>query len=648
MTIPRLGRLVLFGCFLLLVASLTGLSAPVKVKTVVDNAGLKSAPEIGAKSLVKLPLGTILEVLDKQGEWYKVSLDNEGQPLTGFIHEMLVEEAPESSGLEPEPEGSGTAAPDPAAEIEAGVETAKEAIRQEQNLAEAEEALDGLLAKVFRLDDPRRARSLAIEIYLWLGIGQVAGGDDARALREFKKMFDVDPVAAKEATRNIATPKIDALLKLAEQESLGLIVDFGLEVVSDPSAAEVFIDGRDAGPTPGTFHSPVPRFVLEVKKTGYVPVREEVFLTSPSAKRDYRLELLRRDLALASIPPGAAVSLDDRETGLRTDCRLEGLTFGSHSLRLTKDFYLDWTGTVEVGEAENPAVRAVLVGRSYSASGTWGERGSGLLDEPTALALDKEGFLYVVDESSDRVKRLGPDGRPDSTWRIQAPEIEDLKLATSAAFDPQANLYITDYRRNFILKVAPDGRSASRWTGEGGGTSEFRMPAGIDFDSRGNIYVVEAGNNRVKKYSAAGQFRKSWGSEGSADGQFILPRAIAVNERDEVYVLDKARVQKFSSEGEFQASWGGEGRGDGQFENPLGLAVDSAGCVYVADTENHRVQKFEAEGRLITAWGGKGREPGQMGYPLAVRVRTGGRVFVLERDNERVQVFTVGPPAQER
>jgi len=646
----RSRRSAFLGVALFAGLCLAASAAPVKVRTVVDNASVKASPEIGAKSLAKLPLNTTLEVRDKQGEWYKVSFEKDGATIEGYIHEMLVEEAPgEAAVQEPAGKPAEEAKPDLSAEIESAIDSAKESIRQDKGLAGAQESLDGLLAKVFNISDPKQQRSLAVEIYLWLGIARLAGGDNAAGLREFKKMFDVDPVVAKEAIRNVATPKVDSLLKLAEQESLGLISDFSLEVSSDPVSAEIFVDGRDLGSTPGTFRLTSPKFVLEVKKTGFVPVREDVFLTAASGnKKEYKLELMKRDLTLTSEPAGAAVFLDGQDVGKVTDCRLEGLSYGPHELKLTKSNYLDWSGSVNITDDLKSAVHVILVGQSYVSLANWGARGSGLVERPAALARDRDGSLYVFDESESRVKKFTAEGQSVPDWKIQSPELRDMKNPSAMAIDGQGNMYLVDAKRGLILKVGPDARSASRWNGSGGGTSEFRLPAGIAFDSAGRIYVVEAGNDRVKEYSGRREFIKTWGAEGTGNGQFITPRAVAVSPGDEVYVLDKTRVQKFSAEGEFLLSWGKSGSGDGQFQNPLGLAVDAAGCVYVADTDNHRVQKFDGNGRFITRWGSKGKENGQLLEPVAVLADSRGNVYVLEKGNERVQVFGVGVPGSQR
>ncbi len=641
---PILPRLTFLGLVLCLGVALAG-AAPVKLKTTVDKAAIKSAPEIRAKSLVKLPLGTALEAKGKRGEWFEVEFNKEGQKVAGFIHEMLVEEVPEAPAVQPSPTASATLADEVAAEIAAGLDSVRDRIRQNSGLDEAEDVLDGLLAKAFRLDEPGKRRSLAVEIYLWKGLGRIGQGKDAAGLLDFRRMFDVDPGAAKEATRNIATPKVVALLETAERQSLGQVVEYKLDVSTEPAGARVVVDGKDLGPTPGTFRLPAPMFVLEVRKPGYAPIREDIFLASASGQKSYVLEPVKREMDLSSTPAGAMVTLDGKPTGLVTNCRLPGLAFGRHTLGLSKPLYLDWSGEFEVGDQEGLELKVDLIGRGYVSAGLWG--GDEIGKVPAALAGDSRGFFYVFDESPARLKKLTPEGQVVPGWSAKAPELREIKIPSAMAVDGAGTIYIADDKRNIVLKVSPDGGTAVAWNGRGGGTSEFRGPSGLACDASGNIYVAEALNNRVKKYSAAGEFIRAWGAE-AGEGQLQSPRALAVSAAGDVYVLDKSRVLRFSADGAFRGAMGGPGRTEGLFQDPQGLAVDGPGCAYVADAGSHLVQKFGPDGRFICAWGGRGREEGKLWGPAGVRTDAQGRVLVLEKGNGRVQAFVVGGREESR
>jgi len=85
-------RIKLTGIFLLLFLILTLQSATLKIRVVVDNASVKVKAEIFGDVLAVVSSGTVLDVEEKQGEWYKVRLEKEGSLISGFIHELFVEE----------------------------------------------------------------------------------------------------------------------------------------------------------------------------------------------------------------------------------------------------------------------------------------------------------------------------------------------------------------------------------------------------------------------------------------------------------------------------------------------------------------------------------------------------------------------------
>jgi hypothetical protein len=79
-------------CILFLFFFLSNLhSATLKVKVIVDDASIKATPEIVGEILDIVSVETILEAERKQGEWYKVYFEKDGQKISGFIHELFVE-----------------------------------------------------------------------------------------------------------------------------------------------------------------------------------------------------------------------------------------------------------------------------------------------------------------------------------------------------------------------------------------------------------------------------------------------------------------------------------------------------------------------------------------------------------------------------
>ncbi len=70
------------------------------------------------------------------------------------------------------------------------------------------------------------------------------------------------------------------------------------------------------------------------------------------------------------------------------------------------------------------------------------------LINPTGLALDRAGDLFVTCRHDGTVHRITPDGRAEQ-W------IEGMGVATGLAFDPAGNLYVGD-RSGTIFKISPE------------------------------------------------------------------------------------------------------------------------------------------------------------------------------------------------
>ncbi|MGQ9671894.1 MAG: PEGA domain-containing protein [Candidatus Aminicenantales bacterium] len=631
-----------WALFFLSFFCLVGISAErIKLKIIVDKASLKATPEIGGQTLASLPLQTILEAEFKQGEWYKVSMTQEGVQLSGFIHEMLVEEVP--AGEAPpvaSPAGVMKTQAEITAEIDLKLEENKNLIRQERELDKALDELRPLLAKAFTVEERQRQKQKACEIYLWLGIGSAKRGNSYGALKEFRNMFEVDFALAKEITRNIYDPALSNIIDQAEKQYRGLLVEYSLEISTEPKEATVKIDGKEIGQTPEVFRTTTPKFTLEIEKKGFRTIREEIFLSQASTRRNYILESIGRTVALSSDPSGAKVYLDREDTGLSTPCELPYVPYGAHTIRIEKTHYAPWEETFQVLEGKTPlAMDVVLAVKDYVPAHRWGGPESRFFKLPRGIAFDKEGNFYIVDESEVKVKKFDPEGRFQSGWAEAGKEFRVLKGPKGIAIDGQGYLYITDAKNACVMKFTKNGKFATRWGKAGSKPEELLNPAGIAIDSNGNVYVADAGNDRIVKYSAQGKLSKTWGKKGTGEGEFLFPIAVAVTKKIEIIVADRSRLQKFTPEGEFIQAWGRLGLGEGELNRPVGLAVDSNDCLYVADAGNHRILKFDPNGQFIAQWGSQGIAEGQMAGPAGVAVSSQGVVFVVEKDNNRLQSF---------
>jgi DNA-binding beta-propeller fold protein YncE len=620
-------------------------SQPVKLRVIVDGATVKVSPDIDGETLARIPLRTVLDVVEKQGDWYKVTFQREGLKITGFVHEMLVREMTKDEVAEEEAsfsvEGFETQS-EITQEIENRIEESRQLIRQKSDYKKAIESLDALIAHAFRVEDHQKQRKMAAEIYLWTGMAYAGKGDDYSALQEIRKMFGVDHEYGKEITRNILDPKIMGLVDQAEKEFLGLIKEYSLRITTEPGQVELIADGKSLGYTPFLYRSKSPLVSLELKKKGYKSAKDEIFLNEANTEKHYVLERLGRNLKVGSIPQGAKVLLDGTDSGQRTDCVLSFVPFGAHKLNLRKENYAEWEGDVDIPDGAGPlSISVSLTGKNYVNDSLWGGPDSQLFDKPKGIALDADNFSYVVDESDAKLIKIAPGGEIDPAWASKENDFRDLKDPADIAIDARGDIYATDTKRNCVMKFDKDGKLIKKWGKEGSGETQFRTPLGIAVDADLNVYVADSVNHCVKKYSNLGLYLKTIGERGTGDGEFIFPADIAINRRNEVFVVDRTRVQKFSSEGEFLASWGGTGNVELDMHKPMGIAIDGDGYVYIVDTGNNRIDKFDETGELITSWGGVGTEEGQLNYPIGIAVDSSGKIFIVERDNNRIQVFSV-------
>ena len=629
----------------LLVAALAfaGMATKLRV-THIPGAPVYKAPVLG-QPIATLPLNTILEAEVKQGEFWKVSVELKGIKTTGYVHEFLVEVVAEGDVQGGGPAGPVKTQAELAAEIEVKIEDYKKLVLQQAELAMTVENLRALLPKVFSLEDPQKQKQVACDIYLWTGCALARQDEDTGAIKEFKSMFEVDYLTAKTTTKYMADPGITQLVDIAEKQYNGTFVGYSLHIDTEPKEALLKIDGKVVGRSPDVIPLEKARVTLEIEKEGYKPEKFVISLKDAKTVKSYVLQSLGRTVRVVSDPPGAAVFLDGQDTGRTTDCELPYLSYGPHKILLKRDLYADWEEEFTVPEGIGSISRAAaLTVKTYSPGYAWGTPDGKTFVVTMALAIDKSGSFYVVDDGPFKVRKYGPNRLADISWGGEGKSFRSLKSPSGIAVDAEGACYVTDARAGTVSKFDKTGKFVRKWGDQGAKTTMLVQPFGIAVDANSDVYVVDAGNSRIVKYSSAGVQKKTWGKAGPEAGQFHLPTGVAVNSRGEIIVVDSSRVQKFTAEGVLVAAFGKLGSAEGDFKRAFGVCCDKDDNIFVADAGNNRVQKFTADGRFIGSFGGTGTGAGQMMAPIGVAVNAKGSVFVLEKDNSRIQAFE--PPAK--
>ncbi len=631
---------ILIVLFLVLVFLGQG-TGQIKLKVIMDDARVNETPEINGKTLARLSLNTILDSEGKEGEWYKVSLEVEGARITGYMHEILVEtvsaEELEARVLESLPILEKTQE-EIIVEIQSTLDESRDLIRSDRDLETAVVSLRPLIAKAFRLTDDQTRRELAAEIFLWIGMGYAGLNQNERALEEIRNVFEVDYLYAKESTKNIFDPKIVSLIHNAENAFLGKITEYSVEIVTDPENAQIKINNKEVGSSPGIFKNDSPIVKIEITKDGYKSIQDEFFLTLNEIKKEYLLESLGRNVAIRSNPPGAKVYLNGKDTGKVTNCMLPFVPFGEYTVEVVKEGYVGWTQGFTLEASKDPyTMDAVLTGATYEYLMKWGGANLSLFKNPQGITFDENNNVVVVDDSKEKLRKFTIEGKPILNWAPKGSRYRGIENPSGVAIDSEGYVYVTDVKEHCVWKFDKNGNFIKTWGKEGTGQDEILRPTGISINSKNDVYVVDSGNLRVKVYSSLGVFQ----SILEKPKNMGLPVDVAVGPDDYVWILDKVRVYKFSPEGKFISAWGERGSKDGEFGNPKGIVIDRDGYIYIADAANSRIQKFDSEGIFITKWGEPGTGIGRFDLPSAVAVDKDGLVYVSDSSNNRIQVFKI-------
>jgi DNA-binding beta-propeller fold protein YncE len=173
---------------------------------------------------------------------------------------------------------------------------------------------------------------------------------------------------------------------------------------------------------------------------------------------------------------------------------------------------------------------------------------------PGGIAIDRENrFVYVADTGNDVVdvfdadsyKLLRQIGKPSRKHEQTDPGL--FSLPEAVAVDKDGNVYVTDTFNNRVEIFDADGEFVSTFGKNGDGPADLERPKGLAIDSDGHIWVVDAAQNLVKVFNKEGRLLIYFGGEGNYPGQFMGPFGITIDHTNRVIVSETfpGRVQVF-------------------------------------------------------------------------------------------------------
>lgn len=269
-------------------------------------------------------------------------------------------------------------------------------------------------------------------------------------------------------------------------------------------------------------------------------------------------------------------------------------------------------------------------------SGDGGPAVQARLHFPTAVAVDREGNLYIADTMNHRVRRVDAttgvittlagtgharfsgDGGPADQAALNEP--------AALALDGHQRLFIADQTNNRVRVVDLNTGLISTYAGTGSatydvdgvpaGAASLAGPSGVVVQD-GMLYIADTFNGRIRAVDLStavistvagdgGEYRYQSSNEPPS-ASLSRPSGVAIDSRGNLFITDSDShlVRRWDREtnvivrvaGAGIASYAGDGEKalDAGLSYPFGIAADRTGALLVADTFNHRIRRMSLE-----------------------------------------------------
>jgi len=163
----------------------------------------------------------------------------------------------------------------------------------------------------------------------------------------------------------------------------------------------------------------------------------------------------------------------------------------------------------------------------------WGT-GWGLFD-PRGLDVHKDGYVYIANTGGNTVLKVSPHGELIARFGSPGSGEGQLNQPTDVAVDGDGNMYVVDTENDRVQVWDPDGHYVRQWPITRANT--FDSPH-IVWGMSGVLFLTDPEMARVCVYDAYGRLLILWGDRGSLEGQFSKPIGIGFDQRASVYVAD--------------------------------------------------------------------------------------------------------------
>ena len=405
---------------------------------------------------------------------------------------------------------------------------------------------------------------------------------------------------------------------------------------------------NDATGSAARFNYPIG---IAVDSSNYVYVSEQFYGSFGNTVR--RISSAGVVTTLAGLP-GAVGSADGTGSAARFNYPYSGTVDGANN------FY--------VADSENRTIRKITPGGVVTTvAGSVGSAGSNdgmgtaaRFGNPTGVASDSVGNLYVADSANHTIRKItslglvttfaglagnsGVADGPANTVRFYQPE--------GVVVDTNGNIYVADYGNSTIRKGIPDygqpiiyGQPQSQTVNRDSNTVLMVSATGV----AGTAYQwLHAGTNLPGATGTSFNIASAQMAEGG--NYSVVITNIYGSATSSIAVLTvNLPYTWITLAGLATNSGSADGIGSAaRFNSPEGIAMDGSNNVYVADYSNHTIRKITPAGAVVTLAGLAGNSGSADGtgsgarlkFPLGLAVDAANNIYFAEDVDSTIRKVT--------
>ncbi len=212
------------------------------------------------------------------------------------------------------------------------------------------------------------------------------------------------------------------------------------------------------------------------------------------------------------------------------------------------DIYIADTGNNRIRKVSSGTITTVAGNGTAGFAGDSGPAASAQINSPAGVAFDSLGNLYIADSGNSRVRKISNgtittvagSGTPGFSGDGASATVGQLHNPSGIAVDSTGNLYIADSGNNRIRKVTGGvistvaGNGTAGFGGDNAAATSAQLysPGGVAVASNGALLIADTNNNSVRRVSG--------GVINTIDGAADLsaPQGVSFDDAGNVYIAD--------------------------------------------------------------------------------------------------------------